>query len=198
MPKARHIDHIIAKSLLSSLLAGVLAACGGEPAPQAAQDDTAAAPAETPPATTSPAPAPAPAPGVDAAAPAAGAPAAAPRPLPKGEPVRVTPELAAEGKKLYFSAGCNACHGGTGGGGMCPPLINDTWVYGEDDDVLRALISEGTQGMTSYGLTRVGHENVVGQMPPFASVLKEGDVDKLIAFIHSIRKGGSDKGTGAK
>ena len=116
-----------------------------------------------------------------------GAPAAV-LPIPKGPEVKVTPELIAEGKKIYFSAGCNACHGGTGGGGMCPPLTNDIWVYGSDDDTLRALISEGTAAMITHGKTRIGHEKVVGQMPPFAPVLKPGDTEKLLAFIHSINK----------
>ena len=35
-----------------------------------------------------------------------------------------------------MSAGCNGCHGGTGGGGMGPPLTNQIWVYGSDDDTL--------------------------------------------------------------
>jgi len=111
-------------------------------------------------------------------------------PPPPAEPAKPDPALAAEGKKVFFSAGCNACHGGTGGGGMCPPLINSTWVYGHDDDALRALITEGSAGMAARGKTRVGVEKVVGQMPPFGPVLKEGDVDKLLAFIHSIYKGG--------
>ncbi len=131
-------------------------------------------------------PNPAAGPAPDPATPAA--PPAAVTPIPKGPEVKVTPELIAEGKKIYFSAGCNACHGGTGGGGMCPPLTNDIWVYGSDDDTLRTLISEGTAAMITHGKTRIGHERVVGQMPPFAPVLKPGDTEKLLAFIHSINK----------
>ncbi len=120
-----------------------------------------------------------------AATPAAAGPTT---PIPKGEPVKVTPESIAAGKALYVAIGCNACHGGTGGGGMCPPLTNSTWIYGHDDDTLRTLINEGTQGMTKHGLARIGKENVVGQMPPFGAVLKPGDVDHLVSFIHSINK----------
>jgi len=36
----------------------------------------------------------------------------------------------------FKSAVCNGCHGGTGGGGMGPPLTNQIWVYGSDDDTL--------------------------------------------------------------
>jgi len=165
-----------------------LAACGKDapPSAPAAAPAPAAPAAAAPIAPTAPAPnaAPAAAPAADAATP----PAAAVTPIPKGPPVKVTPELAAEGKKIFLSAGCSACHGGTGGGGMCPPLTNDIWVYGHDDDTLRALINEGTAGMAAHGKTRIGHEKVVGQMPPFAPVLKEGDTEKLLAFIHSINK----------
>jgi mono/diheme cytochrome c family protein len=165
-----------------------LAACDKDapPSAPAAAPAPAAPAAAAPTAPTAPAPnaAPAAAPAADAATP----PAAAVTPIPKGPPVKVTPELAAEGKKIFLSAGCSACHGGTGGGGMCPPLTNDIWVYGHDDDTLRTLINEGTAGMATHGKVRVGHEKVVGQMPPFAPVLKDGDTEKLLAFIHSINK----------
>ena len=54
--------------------------------------------------------------------------------------------IAEEGHHRYLSAGCNGCHGGGGGGGMCPPLTNDTWVYGADDDTLFRLISLAPMG----------------------------------------------------
>ncbi|KAB7781457.1 MULTISPECIES: c-type cytochrome [Xanthomonas] len=179
--RRRAVSVLLPVSLFASLL--LLAACG--------KQETPAAPAATPEPAAAPAPAPASAPAATApaAAPAAApAPAAAVTPIPKGPPVKVTPELVAEGKALFNSAGCTACHGGTGGGGMCPPLTNDIWVYGSDDDTLRTLITEGTAGMTAHGKTRIGHEKVVGQMPPFGPVLKPGDTEKLLAFIHSINK----------
>ncbi|PPU83579.1 hypothetical protein XsacCFBP4641_07475 [Xanthomonas sacchari] len=182
--RRRAVSVLLPMSLFTAFL--LLAACGKQETPPA----PAAAPAPAAPAA---APAPAPAPAAPAA-PAAAAPAPAPAPaaavtpIPKGPPVKVTPELIAEGKAIFNSAGCTACHGGTGGGGMCPPLTNDIWVYGSDDDTLRALITEGTAGMAAHGKTRIGHEKVVGQMPPFGPVLKPGDTEKLLAFIHSINK----------
>ncbi|WP_369936318.1 c-type cytochrome [Xanthomonas tesorieronis] len=180
------VPKLLQLSLFALTLA--LAACGKDAPPS----EPAAAPAPAAPAAAAPA-APATPPAASGAAPAPGAAAATPppaavTPIPKGPPVKDTPELAAEGKKIFLSAGCSACHGGTGGGGMCPPLTNDIWVYGHDDDTLRALINEGTAGMATHGKVRVGHEKVVGQMPPFAPVLKEGDTEKLLAFIHSINK----------
>ena len=64
-------------------------------------------------------------------------------------------DFAEEGHKTYLSAGCNGCHGGGGGGGMCPPLTNDTWVYGPDDDTLfrlghaRLRRPEGSRAITA-------------------------------------------------
>ena len=52
-----------------------------------------------------------------------------------------------------MTAGCNGCHGGGGGGGMCPPLTNDTWVYGRDDDTLFRLITLGTDDLQKQGLS---------------------------------------------
>ncbi|ASK99593.1 hypothetical protein XcvCFBP7113P_03565 [Xanthomonas citri pv. vignicola] len=179
-------DRPVRAPLCALMFSVVLAACGKDapppPPPAAASAAPVAATAAAPAAMPNPAAGPAPDPATPAAPPATIV------PIPKGPEVKATPELVAEGKKIYFSAGCNACHGGTGGGGMCPPLTNDIWVYGSDDDTLRTLISEGTAAMITHGKTRIGHEKVVGQMPPFAPVLKPGDTEKLLAFIHSINK----------
>jgi mono/diheme cytochrome c family protein len=96
-----------------------------------------------------------------------------------------------DGRKLFFSYSCNGCHGGGGGGGMCPPLTNETWVYGSDDDILFRLISHGSQSLQkTYGLSRKGQESVVGPMPPFGEIIKDDDeLWKIIAFVHSLYKG---------
>lgn len=170
------------------LVALALAACGKQE--QAAQPTTADA---SQPAADATQPATGATPGEQAAAQgvAQGAPAATPagppQPIPHIDPIESTPALAEAGKKLYFSAGCNACHGGTGGGGMCPPLTNDIWVYGSDDSTLHALIKDGSAAMQgTHALKRVGVEKVVGIMPPFGSVLDDEEINKVLAFIHSI------------
>ena len=53
-------------------------------------------------------------------------------------------DIVAQGETLFRSYSCSGCHGGTGGGGMCPPLTNDTWVYGGDDDTLFRLVTLGS------------------------------------------------------
>ena len=91
-----------------------------------------------------------------------------------------------DGRKAYFRAGCNGCHGGNGGGGMCPPLTNDTWVYGGDDDTLFRLVSLGSDELQSKGYTRTGHENVVGPMPPMGAIVVSADtLWHILAFVRS-------------
>jgi mono/diheme cytochrome c family protein len=95
---------------------------------------------------------------------------------------------AAEAKKVYGA--CIGCHGGGGGGGMCPPLTNDTWVYGGDDDTLFRLIALGSDGLQKEGYKRVKSEIVVGPMPPFGNLIKTSDdIWKAISFIRSKNPG---------
>ena len=95
-------------------------------------------------------------------------------------------DAVAAGNKLYLNYGCNGCHGGTGGGGMCPPLTNDTWVYGGDDDTLFRLITLGSDELQKQGYSRKGRENVVAPMPPIGANLQNSDeLWKILAFIRS-------------
>lgn len=95
--------------------------------------------------------------------------------------------VAEEGHKKFMAAGCNGCHGGTGGGGMGPPLSNPVWVYGNDGDTLFRLIALGTTGLQDQGYSRKGSENVVGPMPPHGNIVKSNDdMWKIIAWIWSI------------
>lgn len=103
-------------------------------------------------------------------------------------------DIVAQGQKLFMHSGCNGCHGGNGGGGMCPPLTNDTWVYGGDDDTLFRLVTLGSDELQKAGYTRKGHENVVGPMPPHGTIVKtDDDLWKIITFIRSNYHGSPDK-----
>jgi mono/diheme cytochrome c family protein len=90
------------------------------------------------------------------------------------------------GGKFLLSYSCSGCHGGNGGGGMCPALTNDTWVYGGDDDTLFRLVTLGSDELQKAGYMRKGHENVVGPMPPFGAIIKTSDdLWKILAFVRS-------------
>lgn len=95
-------------------------------------------------------------------------------------------DIVAQGEKLYQSYSCSGCHGGGGGGGMGPPLTNDIWVYGGDDDTLFRLVTLGSADLQKDGYGRTGHENVVGPMAPFGSLIKSsGDLWKILTFMRS-------------
>jgi mono/diheme cytochrome c family protein len=103
-------------------------------------------------------------------------------------------DIVAQGEHLFLSYSCNGCHGGGGGGGMCPPLTNDTWVYGGDDDTLFRLVTLGSDELQKAGYTRKGRENVVGPMPPFGTLVKSSDdLWKILTFVRSKYSANADQ-----
>lgn len=94
--------------------------------------------------------------------------------------------VVAEGNKLFMSYACSGCHGGTGGGGMCPPLTNDIWVYGGDDDTLFRLVAYGSQELQAKGYSRKAQENVVAPMPAMGGIVKtDDDLWRILAFVRA-------------
>lgn len=91
----------------------------------------------------------------------------------------------AAGADLFDDKACSSCHGSEGGGGMCPPLVNDRWVYGSDDTTLFNLIKLGSVGLRAKGYTRGSEEKVAGDMPPLASMVSDDEAWKLIAYVRS-------------
>jgi mono/diheme cytochrome c family protein len=105
--------------------------------------------------------------------------------------------VAQEGRDKYLAAGCNGCHG-MGGGGMGPPLTNQVWVYGKDDDTLFRLIALGSDELQKQGYVRKGSENVVGPMPPMGSIVKSNDdMWKIIAWIRSVNPSSAEGSSAA-
>ena len=75
----------------------------------------------------------------------------------------------AEGKRLYLAYNCVGCHA-NGGGGMGPPLIDDTWVYGSAPEQVYATIVEGRPN----------------GMPSFAGRIPTPQVWMLVAYVRSL------------
>src|ERR1039457_4928609 len=95
-------------------------------------------------------------------------------------------DIVAQGEALFSGNSCSGCHGPTGGGGLCPPVTNDIWVYGGDDDTLFRLIALGSDGLLAKGYTRIGMEHVVGPMPAMGAIVPtDDDLWKIITFIRS-------------
>jgi mono/diheme cytochrome c family protein len=98
------------------------------------------------------------------------------------------------GKAAFQGKGCPGCHGGNGGGGMCPPITNDVWVYGSDDDTLFRLITLGSMGLEKKGFVRIGMENIVGPMPPFGDLIKnDEELFEILAYVRSLYKGPANR-----
>ena len=96
-------------------------------------------------------------------------------------------QVVERGHELFFETGCNGCHGGTGGGGMGPPLSNKRWVYGNEPDTLFRLITLGSTELQNRGYSRIAREKVVGPMPAQHMILTtEGDLWKIINWILSL------------
>jgi cytochrome c oxidase cbb3-type subunit 3 len=56
----------------------------------------------------------------------------------------------AEGKRLFAAFNCLGCHS-HGGGGMGPPLMDSTWIYGFEPANIYATIANGRpNGMPSF------------------------------------------------
>ncbi len=94
----------------------------------------------------------------------------------KLNPYTGDPEAIKEGRGVYFLYSCNACHGGTGGGGMAgaSPLFDDEWNYGSDDETLFKLI----KGQIPNQI-----------MPAVGKNMTDDEIWKVFAWIRSIYKG---------
>lgn len=108
------------------------------------------------------------------------------------------PAVVARGEALFQSSSCSVCHGAKGGGGLCPPLTNDVWVYGGDDDTLFRLVTLGSDQLQKQGYTRTGHESMVASMPAFGGAIANADdLWAIITFIRSQYAGDPQKKFGA-
>lgn len=93
--------------------------------------------------------------------------------------------IVAQGQTLFRRYPCSGCHGGSAGGGMCPPLTNGDWFYGGDDDTLFRLVTLGSDQLQKDGYTR-GYGSVTGPMPPMGPLFKNSDdLWKILAFVRS-------------
>ncbi len=94
--------------------------------------------------------------------------------------------VVASGAALFVSAACSGCHGGSGGGGICPPLTDGVWIYGGDDDTLFRLVAYGSQTLQSKGYSRKAEENVVAPMPAMGAVVAtDDDLWRILTFVRS-------------
>jgi len=98
----------------------------------------------------------------------------------KLNPYTGNPEAIAEGRNVYFLYSCNACHGGTGGGGMAGAavLFDDEWRHGSDDETLFKLI----RGQIPNQI-----------MPAVGQSMTDDEIWKVLAWIRTLYKGDPSK-----
>jgi len=94
-------------------------------------------------------------------------------------PYTGNPEAIGEGRTLYIQSGCSGCHGVGGGGGMGPPLLDDVWKFGGDDETLFKLIRGEIPEQTMPAV--------------FGKVLKDDEIWKILAYIRSLYRGDPSK-----
>jgi cytochrome c oxidase cbb3-type subunit 3 len=74
------------------------------------------------------------------------------------QPVRVpnpyegNNDAIAQGRELFRNMHCIDCHAPEGGGGMGPPLSDNSWIYGGEPDQIYLTVVQGRpNGMPSFG-----------------------------------------------
>jgi cytochrome c(L) len=89
------------------------------------------------------------------------------------------PDAIKEGRALYLKYGCSGCHGVMGGGGMAPPLNDDSWKFGSSDEVLYKLIKGQIPNATM--------PKVLGAQ------MTDDEIWKVIAYVRSVYVGDRSK-----
>ncbi len=74
-----------------------------------------------------------------------------------------------EGQRLFGWYNCAGCHA-NGGGGMGPPLMDDTWIYGSSPENIYNTIVQGRPN----------------GMPSFAGKIPTPQVWMLVAYVRSL------------
>src|SRR5215470_4015201 len=96
----------------------------------------------------------------------------------KLNPYTGKPEAIKAGRAIYLKYGCSGCHGVGGGGGMGPPLIDDVWKFGSDDETLFKLVKGDIAAST---------------MPKVFNSLPDDEVWMILAYVRSVYAGDPSK-----
>jgi cytochrome c oxidase cbb3-type subunit 3 len=83
-----------------------------------------------------------------------------------------------EGQRLFGWYNCSGCHA-NGGGGMGPPLMDDTWIYGSAPENIYNTIVQGRPN----------------GMPSFAGKIPTPQIWMLVAYVRSLS---AQNSTGAR
>lgn len=88
-----------------------------------------------------------------------------------GNPYDKSAYAISEGQRLFDWYNCSGCHS-HGGGGIGPPLIKKSWIYGgESENLFDTIVKGRPNGMPTWG----------GRIPEY-------QIWQLVAFIRSLNK----------
>jgi|SRR5579884_1692537 len=86
-----------------------------------------------------------------------------------GNPYSGSAYAISEGQRLFSWYNCTGCHA-NGGGGIGPPLIKETWIYGvEPANLFDTIVKGRPNGMPTWG----------GKIPEY-------QIWQLVAYIRSL------------
>lgn len=104
-----------------------------------------------------------------------GPPASAPTPA-----GAVTPELIAQGDKVYHGPGnCYACHGSNGQGAVGPNLTDSEWIHSKG--TLEEIMAQVT-----HGVSKEKSKSGIPMPPKGGGTISDDDVKAVAAYVVSL------------
>ncbi len=92
----------------------------------------------------------------------------------------VTPELIAQGEKIYSGPGnCYACHGSKAEGSVGPNLTDSEWVHSKGS--FEEIVAQVTQGVPKEKA-----KSGIAMPPKGGGTLSEDDVRAVAAYVYSL------------
>jgi mono/diheme cytochrome c family protein len=92
----------------------------------------------------------------------------------------VTPELIAQGEKIYSGPGnCYACHGSKAEGSVGPNLTDSEWLHSKGS--FEEIVAQVTQGVP-----KEKSKSGIPMPPKGGGTLSEDDIKAVAAFVYSL------------
>jgi mono/diheme cytochrome c family protein len=95
-------------------------------------------------------------------------------------PAGATPELIAQGDKIFHGPGnCYACHGSNGEGLVGPSLTDAEWIHSKG--TLEEIAAQVT-----HGVTKEESKSGIPMPPKGGGTLSDDDVKAVAAYVYSL------------
>jgi mono/diheme cytochrome c family protein len=95
-------------------------------------------------------------------------------------PAGVTPELIAQGDKVFHGTGnCYACHGSNGEGLVGPNLTDPEWIHSKG--TLEEIVAQ-----INHGVTKEESKSGIPMPPKGGGNISDDDVKAVAAYVYSL------------